>query len=148
MGNSEVVETTGKGCHWRERGSLKKEGSVLAMNPPTRHYEFCGPFGALLVTLTVPAVAYALFFLCNDANTCRPSLDSDALLAAVPSLSELWDSDAALIYLVWYVFCVLAWAILPGDWVDGTTLRDGSVKKYKINGTAPSHLSCRPLAAY
>jgi len=133
MGSSEIVEATGKG--WHQRESPKKEGRVLAMNPPTRHYEFCGPPGALLVTLTVPAVAYALFFVCNDANACRPSLDSDALLAAVPSLSELWDSDAALVYLGWYVFCVFAWAILPGDWVDGTALRDGSMKKYKINGT-------------
>jgi len=143
VGNGEIVEATGKGCHQRER--LKKEGSVLAMNPSTRHYDFCGPPGALLVTLAVPAVAYALFFVCNDANACRPSLDSDALLAAVPSLSDLWDSNAALIYLVWYVFCILAWAILPGDWVDGTTLRDGSKKKYKINGTTPNHPSCRPL---
>ena len=143
MGSSEIVEATGKGCHQRE--SLKKEGGVLVMNPPTRHYEFGGPAGALFVTLTVPAVAYALFFVCNDANACRPTLDYDTLLSAVPSLSDLWDSDAALIYLVWYVFCVLAWAILPGDWVDGTTLRDGSKKQYKINGTTPNRPSGRSL---
>lgn len=103
------------------------------MNPPTRHYEFLGPPGALLNTLAVPAVAYALFFACNEENACRPRLDLDAVLDVVASLPSLWDTDAALIYLSWYAFCVLAWVILPGDWVDGTVLRDGSKKKYKIN---------------
>lgn len=104
------------------------------MNPPTRHYEFLGPPGALLNTLAVPAVAYALFFACNEENACRPRLDLDAVLDVVASLPSLWDTDAALIYLSWYAFCVFAWVILPGDWVDGTVLRDGSKKKYKING--------------
>ncbi|KAL9714289.1 erg24, C-14 sterol reductase [Leucoagaricus gongylophorus] len=103
------------------------------MNPPTRHYEFLGPPGALLNTLAVPAVAYALFFACNEENACRPRLDLDAVLDVVASLPSLWDTDAALIYLSWYAFCVFAWVILPGDWVDGTVLRDGSKKKYKIN---------------
>jgi len=75
-----------------------------------------GPPGVEENTLTVSAVAYALFFVGNDANACRLSLDSDALLTAIPSLSDLWDSNAALIYLSWYVFCVLAWVILPGNW--------------------------------
>lgn len=124
--------------------SLEKEGSILAMNPPTRHYEFLGPPGALLNTLAVPAVAYALFFACNEENACRPRLDLDAVLDVVASLPSLWDTDAALIYLSWYAFCVLAWVILPGDWVDGTVLRDGSKKKYKINGTTFNY-PCRPL---
>lgn len=29
---------------------------------------------------------------------------------------------------------VAAWAILPGDWVEGTELRNGKRQKYKING--------------
>ncbi|KAF9448326.1 ERG4/ERG24 ergosterol biosynthesis protein [Macrolepiota fuliginosa MF-IS2] len=106
------------------------------MNPPTTHYEFFGPPGALLVTLTVPAFSYALFFGCNDANGCLPYFTSEPILAAVTDLNwwaSLWDTQAALIYLAWYAFCVLSWVILPGDWVEGTTLRDGGKKKYKIN---------------
>jgi hypothetical protein len=36
-------------------------------------------------------------------------------------------------YLAWYAFCLVAWAILPGDRVAGTTLRTGEKKLYKIN---------------
>nr|QMU26480.1 delta 14-sterol reductase [Agaricus subrufescens] len=106
------------------------------MNPPTTHYEFLGPPGALAVSLLVPATTYALFFACNEQNACIPALDTDRVVAAVSDPDwwrALWDTEAALIYLGWYVFCVLAWAILPGDWVKGTTLRNGEHQFYKIN---------------
>ncbi|KXN81339.1 Delta(14)-sterol reductase [Leucoagaricus sp. SymC.cos] len=106
------------------------------MNPPTTHYEFFGPTGALFVTLTVPAISYALSFGCSEGNACLPQFDSQAVVAAVSNpqwWASLWDTEAALIYLGWYAFCVLAWAILPGDWVEGTTLRNGGKQKYKIN---------------
>lgn len=121
----------------------KKEITLLSMNPPTTHYEFFGPPGATFVTLTVPTVAYALFFACNEANDCIPQLDTERVLATIQNpqwWASLWDNQAALIYLAWYTFCVLSWAILPGDWVDGTTLRTGDKKKYKINGTFSSCL--------
>ena len=38
-------------------------------------------------------------------------------------------------YLGWYAFCVIAWFVLPGDWIDGTLMRNGKRMKYKINGT-------------
>ncbi|KAF5359665.1 hypothetical protein D9756_003221 [Leucocoprinus leucothites] len=106
------------------------------MNPPTSHYEFFGPPGALAVTLTVPTFAYALSFSCNEGNACLPQFDSQAVVAAVSNPDwwfSLWDTEASLMYLAWYAFCVLSWVILPGDWVEGTTLRDGTKKKYKIN---------------
>ena len=61
----------------------------------------------------------------------------ERVLSAVQDVEwwkALWDREAALIYLGWYTFCVLAWAILPGDWVQGTTLRNGKRLEYKING--------------
>ncbi|KIJ10251.1 hypothetical protein PAXINDRAFT_86335 [Paxillus involutus ATCC 200175] len=48
----------------------------------------------------------------------------------------LWDTETALIYLGWYVFCVVAWAVFPSDWVEGVTLRNG--KKKKIRSTVCS----------
>lgn len=107
------------------------------MNPPTSHYEFFGPPGAFLVTLLTPSIAYALFFSCNQSNNCLPNFIPERVLAALSDPNwwlSLWDTHATLIYLAWYTFCVLAWAILPGDWVQGTTLRNGDKKKYKING--------------
>jgi len=77
----------------------KKEGGVLVMSVGHQHAttNLVGHLVPFFVTLAVPAVAYTLFFVFNDANACRPTLNSDALLAAVPSLSDLWDSDAAFI---------------------------------------------------
>jgi len=47
---------------------------------------------------------------------------------------SLWDTEAALMYLGWYAFCVVAWLVLPGDWIEGTLMRNGKKMKYKING--------------
>jgi hypothetical protein len=116
----------------------KRRLLLLSMNPPTAHYEFLGPPGALAVSLLVPVTTYALFFACNEQNACIPAFASDRVVAAVSDPDwwlALWDTEAALIYLGWYVFCILAWAILPGDWVKGTTLRNGEHQSYKINGT-------------
>lgn len=122
----------------------------LLMNPPTTHYEFFGPPGALLVTLVTPAVSYALYFGCNESNDCLPKLDTDRIVTALSSpqwWASLWDTQATLIYLAWYAFCVLSWVILPGDWVEGTTLRTGGKKKYKINGATFSPHTQRPLCS-
>lgn len=61
----------------------------------------------------------------------------DKVLASVSNLDwwkGLWDTQASLIYLAWYAFCVVSWFILPGDYVEGVQLRTGDKKKYKING--------------
>ncbi|KAJ6619559.1 ERG4/ERG24 ergosterol biosynthesis protein [Mycena sp. CBHHK59/15] len=113
--------------------------SSSELNPRTTSYEFLGPPGALLITLGVPITTYALYFGCSEqAGGCPPS---PALIPARVSaaLSDpawwngLWDTQAALLYLAWYAFCLVAWAVLPGDRVLGTTLRTGEKKQYKIN---------------
>lgn len=108
------------------------------LNPRTKSYEFFGPPGALFVTLSVPATLYALYFGCSEqSGGCPPPLSTDAIVAALTSPDwwvGLWDTQAALMYLGWYAFCVTAWFVLPGDWVEGTTLRTGGKVKYKING--------------
>ena len=111
------------------------------LNPRTQHYEFLGPPGALAVSIGVPTMTYLLYFGCSEAaGGCQPDLSSvpQRLLHSVTSpdfWKSLWDTEATLAYLAWYAFCVVAWAVLPGDWVPGTTLRNGGKKLYKINGT-------------
>jgi len=39
---------------------------------------------------------------------------------------SLWDAEAFLVYFGWYAFCLVAWAILPGDWGDGQQMRNGN----------------------
>lgn len=110
------------------------------LNPRTTSYEFLGPLGALFITISVPATTYALYFGCSETSGgCPPPLDAiwpatKAALSNYDFWTSLWDSKAATMYLAWYAFCVVAWLVLPGDWIEGTPLRDGSKKKYKING--------------
>ncbi|KIJ54961.1 hypothetical protein M422DRAFT_221390 [Sphaerobolus stellatus SS14] len=121
--------------------------SSNALNPRTQHYEFAGPLGALFVSVSVPITTYALFFTCSESSGgCPPPLWSLPVnfASAVTSLDwwkSLWDTQAFLMYLGWYAFTVVAWAVLPGDWVEGTTLRNGGKVKYKINAFSTFLLS-------
>jgi len=45
----------------------------------------------------------------------------------------LWDPQAVVAYFGWYLFTVVAWAIVPGDWVEGLPTRTGQKLQYKIN---------------
>ncbi|KDR79042.1 hypothetical protein GALMADRAFT_138002 [Galerina marginata CBS 339.88] len=109
------------------------------LNPRSPHYEFLGPPGALAITLGVPFITYLLYFGCSEAaGGCLPQPSSipDRILSSVSNPNwwkGLWDTEASLMYLGWYAFCVVAWAVLPGDQVAGTTLRNGGKKQYKIN---------------
>lgn len=109
-----------------------------SLNPRTTSYEFFGPPGAFAISIGVPILNYALYFGCSEqTGGCPPKLDLDLIVKSLSTLDwwkSLWDTEASLIYLAWYTFCVAAWAILPGDEVEGTTLRNGGKKKYKING--------------
>ena len=108
------------------------------LNPRTTKYEFFGPPGALFVTLSVPITTYALYFGCSEeTGGCPPPISKETIVAALSDPQwwmGLWDTEAALLYLGWYAFCVAAWIVLPGDWVEGVTMRTGEKKKYKING--------------
>ena len=125
----------------------KLSTTTTALNPRTVGYEFFGPPGALLVTLGVPITTYALYFGCSEqTGGCPPALPS-----IIPNIIDsagdprwwkgLWDTQATLLYFAWYAFCVVSWKVLPGDWVEGVTLRTGDKIKYKING-GPHNFMC------
>ncbi|KAH7103387.1 ERG4/ERG24 ergosterol biosynthesis protein [Auriculariales sp. MPI-PUGE-AT-0066] len=123
------------------------------MNPRTTHYEFLGPPGAFAVTVGVPFLTYALYFGCNEKSGCPPqfSLIQSNFVNSVTSLDwwiSLWDNQAALLYLAWYTYCVAAWAALPGDYVEGTLMRDGTKKRYKINAFSTLLLTAGLTAGY
>ncbi|KAF9052515.1 ERG4/ERG24 ergosterol biosynthesis protein [Hymenopellis radicata] len=109
------------------------------LNPCTTKFEFFGPPGALFISIVAPSTPYLLYFSCSkESGGCPPSLASlpNRALFALSSLEwwkNLWDTEASLIYLGWYAFCVVAWAILPGEQVEGGVLRTGDKKKYKLN---------------
>ena len=113
----------------------------LPLNPKTTSYEFLGPPGAFLISFGVPIFTYVLYFTCNESSGgCPPPVASlyPSLVDAVSDTAfwwKLWDPKAFTLYYSWYAFCLLAWAALPGDWVQGTQLRNGQYQLYKINGT-------------
>ncbi|KAF7368763.1 Delta(14)-sterol reductase [Mycena venus] len=113
------------------------------MNPS--HYKamsaenpFLGPPGAFFISIGVPSTIYALHFGCSETNGCPPN-PTQIPQRVASALSDpewwkgLWDTKATLMYLAWYAFCLVAWAMLPGSRVQGTMLRTGEKKLYKIN---------------
>ncbi|KAM5534977.1 hypothetical protein V8D89_011350 [Ganoderma adspersum] len=111
--------------------------AVSDLNPRTTHYEFFGPPGAFAITIGVPTMTYILYFACSEhTGGCPPSIDTAVVLDSLSKVEfwkSLWDTKAVLAYLTWYWFTIVAWFILPGDWIEGTVMRDGQKKKYKIN---------------
>jgi hypothetical protein len=116
--------------------------SKSLLNPSTKSYEFLGPPGALFITFVVPFATYFLYFACSEhSGGCPPHLPLETFKhTALHALSSptwwanLWDTHATVLYFAWYAFCVVSWAVIPGDWVEGVVLRTGERKKYKING--------------
>ncbi|KAI0051145.1 ERG4/ERG24 ergosterol biosynthesis protein [Auriscalpium vulgare] len=120
------------------------------LNPRTTSYEFLGPPGALAVTLGVPFLTYALYFGCNE-STPPLALLYPSFINAIYSKDfwiSLWDVQAFKLYYSWYTFCVVAWAILPGDWVKGTQLRNGHYQHYKVNAFATGLLAIGLATGY
>ncbi|TFY76728.1 hypothetical protein EWM64_g7286 [Hericium alpestre] len=128
--------------------------SAATLNPRTTTYEFLGPIGAFAVTFGVPVMTYALYFGCNEnSGGCPPPLSTipDSASAALSNpewWKGLWDPYAVKLYFGWYAFCVAAWAILPGDWVEGSQLRNGGHQKYKINAFSTCLLALGLAAGY
>ena len=132
---------TRRGSTELQQTTIMSNSKPLPLNPKTTSYEFLGPPGAFIITFGVPFVAYVLYFICNESSgSCPPPVSTlyPSLVEAVSDPAfwwKLWDPKAFALYYSWYAFCLLTWAVLPGDWVQGTQLRNGKYQHYKINGT-------------
>lgn len=124
----------------RALNNQSQMASTSSLNPRTTSYDFLGPPGALAISLGVPFLIYGLYFGCNETSGgCIPPVELTLanLQYAFTHTSwwtKLWDTEATLLYLAWYAFTVVSWFMLPGDWVEGVTMRTGEKKRYKING--------------
>ncbi|KAJ8072418.1 erg24, C-14 sterol reductase [Marasmius tenuissimus] len=119
---------------------MSSSKKVADLNPRTTTYEFLGPPGAFLITIGVPILTYGLYFGCSEqTGGCPPPNLSTIPERVSGALADpnwwrgLWDTQATIMYFAWYAFCVAAWAVLPGATVEGTKMRNGETKKYKIN---------------
>jgi hypothetical protein len=107
------------------------------LNPRTEHYEFMGPPGALFVTVSAPLMTYALFVLCSDSSGGHPPSLPQRFVAVLSDPNwwkEVFEFRPLFVYLAWYAYCVLAWYLLPGTWIEGAQMRNGRKKIYKMNG--------------
>jgi hypothetical protein len=109
------------------------------LNPKTEHYEFGGPIGALGMIVGLPVIV--LFFAtCCDATGYPSQAFKDDWKSAVLSklnkefLSSLFDPYAFGVYVAFVAMLAVFSVALPGDQIPGTTLRDGTKLKYRMNG--------------
>lgn len=95
-------------------------------------YEFCGPLiGPMALIIGLPAICFTLFYACN-AHGCA----SWTAISSLPGFGStpLITWSGIVVYLGWFAFVVLLHVTLPGTWVTGTTLPNGGVLEYKLNG--------------
>jgi hypothetical protein len=109
------------------------------LNPKTQHYEFGGPIGAVGMIVCLPILV--LFFAsCCDATGYPAKAfwdDWQSFLSAKLTkdfLFSLYDPSAFVVYVGYVAILAIFYVILPGDNIPGTTLRDGSRYKYRMNG--------------
>lgn len=137
-------------CESRSLPSLLIDPDSLCF-PSFYLLQFGGHLCTPILTLLTPITIYGLYFSCSSPSGCPAPFAQ-----WIPNFLELdWlrgflDPTAFLIYFGWYAFTVAAWKFLPGDLVEGTELRAGGRKTYKINGPFPrsslrSFFSCPSL---
>ncbi|KAI0712284.1 ERG4/ERG24 ergosterol biosynthesis protein [Earliella scabrosa] len=114
-----------------------RSSTTSELNPRTTRYEFLGPPGTFAISVGFPVLMYALYYGCSEeTGGCPPPVNKQAIVDALTSLEwwkGLWDTEAACMWVAWYAFLVVAWYVIPGRWIEGLPLRDGTKKRYKIN---------------
>ena len=105
---------------------------------------WCTRFGALGIIIGCPAIAYILYFACNE-NGCPSSSFLSAplqtLAAQWPGFSGIFSVHVFVYYCFWYSGLALLQFVLPGKKQYGVELRDKTRLLYKLNGSDP----CTPL---
>ncbi|KIV80344.1 hypothetical protein PV11_07850 [Exophiala sideris] len=107
-------------------------------------YEFGGPLGAAGIVFGLPLLVYTTVFLCNDVSGCpAPALLNPKTLtlaklkAQTPwpenGLSGLFNFQVIAWTLAYYALSLALQLFLPGEEVEGTTLRTGGRHHYKFN---------------
>ncbi|QRV90183.1 C-14 sterol reductase ERG24 [Ceratobasidium sp. AG-Ba] len=118
-------------------------------NPKTTHFEFFGPPGATVVSATVPLIIYGVNFACSpEAGNVSGSL-SIAFSGITAYIGErMIDPSAIAAYIAFYAYTVAAWYFLPGEWIEGTELRNGERLKYKMNALSSLMLTLSLVAGW
>lgn len=110
------------------------------LNPKSAPNEFYGPIGTAIVLLTTPFITYGLWFACNETTGCTPlNLAAWRLLGDLigdwPATNgQFFEMQSVGVYAGFFAYLVACWVLIPVERTDGTLLRDGTRKAYKLNG--------------
>ncbi|EPX73242.1 C-14 sterol reductase Erg24 [Schizosaccharomyces octosporus yFS286] len=105
--------------------------------PKEFQYEFFGPIGALIVVMMTTTVVFGLYFGCNE-NGCPAH--TQKIISMIQNTTFI-DAYSFQLYLCWLGALILAWHVLPGEWVKGLPINEkGTRLEYKMNGFATSSL--------
>ena len=100
-----------------------------------------GPAGAVGVTVSVIYFAYFFAIGCNEGG-CPPwpvdrfLIDGARRMGTKAWWVSLWDTQAMVVYMAWYTWTVVCWAVLPGRMREGAVMRNGQRLLYKENGAS------------
>ena len=92
------------------------------MNPITQHLEFGGALGSVFMILSLPVTVLGLYATCNSGGC-----------PAIPVLLDDLNIYGVLAPFGWFLWQLILYQVFPGETAQGTLLRDGSRRNYKIN---------------
>ncbi|KAI9598797.1 delta14-sterol reductase [Syncephalis fuscata] len=111
--------------------------AAASLNPRTLTREFLGAPGATAVFVLCHLVLLAFYVECSPSTTCGYNGGLTWLLTTPAKMLlgtyTLYHQVGIQVYAVWLLWLVSLFYLIPGQWTNGTLLRDGTVLKYKIN---------------
>lgn len=134
-----MVASSTRSPKTKARGHSSVEGQGSAA------YEFMGPPGAVAIIIGLPCLMLCLTTFCDEKIGCMrilaeyPYIDipipagAGSIMHAIRASFASFHPLALGVYFLWICYQVLLHLVLPGRWVMGTKLPDGSsALKYKL----------------
>ncbi|RKP23271.1 ERG4/ERG24 ergosterol biosynthesis protein [Syncephalis pseudoplumigaleata] len=124
-------------AHSSQADDATSPSTHAALNPPTRTREFLGAPGAAAVFVLCHLVLLSFYIACAPSTTCGQGEGVTWLLTTSVKLLAgtytLYNPTSLTLYALWLLWLVALFHIVPGRWVNGTRLRNGTTLSYKIN---------------
>ncbi|CCC71926.1 hypothetical protein NCAS_0I02580 [Naumovozyma castellii] len=109
-----------------------------SLNPKTTKFEFGGVLGTMVMTVALPILSVILNQMIRPdyhIEGCFRNFDWNRVTQGLQPVSGLISNTRTwTYYILWFLSLLFFDTVLPGKWMQGITLRDGSSLWYKING--------------
>ncbi|CCD22871.1 delta(14)-sterol reductase NDAI_0A07170 [Naumovozyma dairenensis CBS 421] len=113
----------------------------MTLNPKTTKFEFGGPLGVTVLTIFLPILSVVLNELIRSDYYIKGIFQNFSInetlknITPFSSLLQLtFNKQVWTYYLTWFISLLVFDTILPGKYMNGCELRDGTKLTYKING--------------